>query len=140
MAYENELTPASIVAAAQRLKGRVLHTPLEPSDALSEAGAVKAHLKLENPQSYPNDRRKCSRDSSAARVPWRLRGARRNSEPLICPPPPLRLCNHLIVRQGASMLFLPVGCGAVSERHIKFSIGWRLRALQRAWKSPHRRV
>ncbi len=50
MAYEEELTPASIVAAAQRLKGRALHTPLEFSAALSEASGVNAYLKLENLQ------------------------------------------------------------------------------------------
>jgi threonine dehydratase len=50
MAYENELTPASIVAAAQRLKGRVMRTPLELSGALTEASGAKAYLKLENLQ------------------------------------------------------------------------------------------
>jgi threonine dehydratase len=50
MAYENELTPASIVAAAQRLKGRVLRTPLELSGTLTEATGAKAYLKLENLQ------------------------------------------------------------------------------------------
>lgn len=50
MAYEAELTPASIVAAAQRLKGRALHTPLELSEALSDASGVNAYLKLENLQ------------------------------------------------------------------------------------------
>jgi threonine dehydratase len=50
MAYEQELTPASIVAAAQRLKGRVAHTPLECSEALSEASGTRAYLKLENLQ------------------------------------------------------------------------------------------
>jgi threonine dehydratase len=46
----NELMPASIVAAAQLLKGRVLRTPLELSGALTEASGVKAYLKLENLQ------------------------------------------------------------------------------------------
>jgi threonine dehydratase len=51
MAYEDELTPASIMAAAQRLKGHVLRTPLESSGALSDvSGGVKAYLKLENLQ------------------------------------------------------------------------------------------
>ena len=50
MAYEDELTPAAILAAAQRLKGRALHTPLEPSAALSEASGARVHLKLENLQ------------------------------------------------------------------------------------------
>ncbi|HEU5369262.1 MAG TPA: threonine/serine dehydratase, partial [Ktedonobacterales bacterium] len=50
MAYEQELTPANIVAAAQRLKGRVMHTPLELSEALSEASGTRAYLKLENLQ------------------------------------------------------------------------------------------
>ncbi len=50
MAYEHELTPANIVAASQRLKGRVVRTPLERSDALSEMSGVQAYLKLENLQ------------------------------------------------------------------------------------------
>jgi threonine dehydratase len=50
MAYEDELTPASILAAAQRLKGRVLRTPLERSEALSEASGASVFLKLENLQ------------------------------------------------------------------------------------------
>ena len=50
MAYENELTPASIAAAAHRLKGRVLRTPLELSEALSEASGTIAYLKMENLQ------------------------------------------------------------------------------------------
>ena len=50
MAYEAELTPANIVAAAQRLKGRALRTPLELSGALSEASGARAYLKLENLQ------------------------------------------------------------------------------------------
>ena len=50
MAYENELTPASIAAAAQRIKGRVLRTPLEHSEALSETSGTTAYLKLENLQ------------------------------------------------------------------------------------------
>jgi threonine dehydratase len=50
MAYEDELTPTSILAAAQRLKGRVLRTPLEPSEALSEASGARVYLKLENLQ------------------------------------------------------------------------------------------
>ena len=51
MAYEDELTPTSVVAAARRLKGRVLRTPLEPSAALSGAsGARDVYLKLENLQ------------------------------------------------------------------------------------------
>jgi threonine dehydratase len=48
MLYEKELTPAAIVAAAQRLKGRVLRTPLEHSGPLSEASGASAYLKLEN--------------------------------------------------------------------------------------------
>ncbi len=50
MAYEAELTPANILAAAQRLKGRALRTPLEPSEALSEATGARVYLKLENLQ------------------------------------------------------------------------------------------
>jgi threonine dehydratase len=50
MAYEDELTPAAILAAAQRLKGHALHTPLEPSAALSEASGARVSLKLENLQ------------------------------------------------------------------------------------------
>ncbi|HEY7357851.1 MAG TPA: pyridoxal-phosphate dependent enzyme, partial [Ktedonobacterales bacterium] len=50
MAYEQELIPANIIAAAQRLKGRVVHTPLELSGALSEASGTSAYLKLENLQ------------------------------------------------------------------------------------------
>lgn len=50
MAYENELTPASIMAAAHRLKGHVLHTPLERAEALSAASGTSAYLKLENLQ------------------------------------------------------------------------------------------
>jgi threonine dehydratase len=50
MAYETELTPTSIAAAAQRLRGRVLHTPLELSEALSEASGASAYLKHENLQ------------------------------------------------------------------------------------------
>lgn len=50
MAYAEELTPANIVAAALRLKGRALRTPLELSGALSEASGARAYLKLENLQ------------------------------------------------------------------------------------------
>ena len=50
MAYENELTPVSIAAAAHRLKGRVLRTPLELSEALSAASGTTAYLKMENLQ------------------------------------------------------------------------------------------
>jgi threonine dehydratase len=50
MAYEAELTPANIVAAARRLKGRALRTPLELSGALSKASGASAYLKLENLQ------------------------------------------------------------------------------------------
>jgi len=50
MAYEAELTPASVLAAAQRLKGRALRTPLEPSEALSEATGARVYLKLEHLQ------------------------------------------------------------------------------------------
>jgi threonine dehydratase len=51
MTHDKPLTPASIMAAAQRLKGRVRHTPLEQSDELSEAsGASGVYLKLENLQ------------------------------------------------------------------------------------------
>ncbi len=50
MAYEAELTAASIIAAAQRLKSRAARTPLEFSAPLSEASGAKAYLKLENLQ------------------------------------------------------------------------------------------
>ena len=47
----DELTPTSVIAAAGRLKGYVLRTPLDASRALSEAsGASEVHLKLENLQ------------------------------------------------------------------------------------------
>ena len=50
MSYD-ELTPTSVIAAAGRLKGYVLRTPLDVSRALSEAsGASEVHLKLENLQ------------------------------------------------------------------------------------------
>ena len=50
MSYD-ELTPTSVIAAAGRLKGYVLRTPLDASRALSEAsGASEVHLKLENLQ------------------------------------------------------------------------------------------
>jgi len=50
MAYENELTPAGILAAAQRLRGRVRHTPLELDEQLSEVSGARVLLKLENLQ------------------------------------------------------------------------------------------
>ena len=51
MAYEGELTPTAVMAAARRLKGHVLRTPLDPSPALAEAsGASEAFLKLESLQ------------------------------------------------------------------------------------------
>jgi threonine dehydratase len=50
MAYEQELTPANIIAAARRLKGRVVHTPLELSEALSSESGTRAYVKLENLQ------------------------------------------------------------------------------------------
>ncbi len=50
MAYENELTPANILAASQRLQGRVRHTPLEADERLSEVSGASVYLKLENLQ------------------------------------------------------------------------------------------
>ena len=51
MAYEGELTPTAVMAAARWLKGHVLRTPLDPSPALAEAsGASEAFLKLESLQ------------------------------------------------------------------------------------------
>ncbi len=50
MAYEAELIPASIAAAAQRIQGHALRTPLELSAALSEASGAQAYVKLENLQ------------------------------------------------------------------------------------------
>jgi threonine dehydratase len=51
MAYEGELTPTAVMAAARRLKGHVLRTPLDPSPALAGAsGAREAFLKLESLQ------------------------------------------------------------------------------------------
>jgi Pyridoxal-phosphate dependent enzyme len=51
MDYEGELTPTAVMAAARRLKGHVLRTPLDPSPALAGAsGAREAFLKLESLQ------------------------------------------------------------------------------------------
>ena len=50
MAYENELTPASVLAAAHRLKGRVTRTPLSYDDRLSEISGASVYLKQENLQ------------------------------------------------------------------------------------------
>jgi threonine dehydratase len=51
MVYEDELIPTSVMAAARRLKGHVLRTPLVPSAALSKASrAREVYLKLENLQ------------------------------------------------------------------------------------------
>lgn len=50
MADEETVRPASILAAAQRVQGRVLRTPLEHDALLSEQSGAEVYLKLENLQ------------------------------------------------------------------------------------------
>lgn len=50
MAYENELTPTSVLAAARRLRGHVRRTPLAYDRHLSEICQASIYLKLENLQ------------------------------------------------------------------------------------------